>query len=146
VVRRASSLPAALAGEGRTPRRLAILAFGTVLHPALAAAESLDATVVDMRFAKPLDEDLIVEMARTHDALVTVEEGCVAGGAGSAVGECVAAAGLALPLLHLGLPDRFEEHGDPARLLSRAGLDAAGIEQSIRRRFGARPALAAVNT
>jgi 1-deoxy-D-xylulose-5-phosphate synthase len=62
------------------------------------------------------------------------------------VGECVAAAGLALPLLHLGLPDRFEEHGDPARLLSRAGLDAAGIEQSIRRRFGARPALAAVNT
>ena len=129
----------------RQGRGVAVLAFGTVLHPALAAAERLDATVVDMRFAKPLDEALVQEMARSHDAIVTVEEGCVDGGAGSAVGECLAAAGLALPLLHLGLPDLFVEHGDPAKLLAKCGLDAAGIEASIRQRFFARPALSAVN-
>ena len=129
----------------RKGQHLAVLAFGTMLHPALAAAEKLDATVVDMRFAKPLDEALVLEMARSHDGIVTVEEGCVMGGAGSAVGECLAAAGLAVPLLHLGLPDRFIEHGDPAKLLSACGLDAAGIEQSIRQRFQPRPALTAVN-
>ncbi len=129
----------------RRGRGLAVLAFGTLLHPALAAAEKLDATVVDMRFAKPLDEALVLDMARGHDGLVTVEDGCVAGGAGSAVAECLAAAGLAVPMLHLGLPDRFIEHGDPAKLLAGCGLDAAGIEQSIRQRFALRPALAAVN-
>jgi 1-deoxy-D-xylulose-5-phosphate synthase len=135
-------------GQGvvrRRGNRIAILAFGTLLQPALAAAASLDATVVDMRFAKPLDEALIIEMAHGHEGIVTVEEGCVMGGAGSAVGECLAAAGLSVPLLHLGLPDRFIEHGDPAKLLSLCGLDAAGIEQSIRKRFGSRPSLAAVN-
>ena len=135
-------------GQGvvrRQGRGIAILAFGTVLHPALAAAEKLDATVVDMRFAKPLDEALVLEMARSHEAIVTVEEGCVDGGAGSAVGECLAAAGVALPLLHLGLPDLFVEHGDPAKLLAQCGLDAAGIEASIRQRFQPRPALSAVN-
>ncbi len=129
----------------RKGKRIAILAFGTLLHPALAAADLLDATVVDMRFAKPLDDALVAEMARSHDGIVTVEEGCLMGGAGSAVGESLAAAGLAVPLLHLGLPDRFTDHGDPAKLLSLCGLDAAGIEQSIRQRFGSRPALAAVN-
>jgi 1-deoxy-D-xylulose-5-phosphate synthase len=128
----------------RKGRGIAILAFGTVLHPALAAAEKLDASVVDMRFAKPLDEALLLEMARSHEAIVTVEEGCIAGGAGSAVGECLAAAGLALPLLHLGLPDRFIEHGDPARLLAQCGLDAAGLEQAIRQRFVPRRTLSAV--
>jgi 1-deoxy-D-xylulose-5-phosphate synthase len=135
-------------GQGvvrRRGNRIAILAFGTLLQPALLAAALLDATVVDMRFAKPLDEALIIEMAHGHEGLVTVEEGCVMGGAGSAVGECLAAAGLSVPLLHLGLPDRFIEHGDPAKLLSLCGLDAAGIEQSIRKRFGSRPSLAAVN-
>jgi 1-deoxy-D-xylulose-5-phosphate synthase len=135
-------------GKGVVRRKgqgIAILAFGTVLQPALAAAAPLDATVVDMRFAKPLDEDLVLEMARGHAAIVTVEEGCVGGGAGSAVGECLAAAGLAVPLLHLGLPDAFVEHGDPAKLLAQCGLDAAGIEQAIRQRFVARPALSAVN-
>ncbi|MBI5717829.1 MAG: 1-deoxy-D-xylulose-5-phosphate synthase [Burkholderiales bacterium] len=131
-------------------QRLAILAFGTLLHPALAAAARLDATVADMRFAKPLDEALVLELARTHGALVTVEEGCVSGGAGSAVLECLAAAGVETPVLQLGLPDHFVEHGDPAKLLSLVGLDAAGIEQSIRRRFVpsemARLALAAVNS
>ncbi|MDP3247564.1 MAG: 1-deoxy-D-xylulose-5-phosphate synthase [Polaromonas sp.] len=142
VVRRRSSL----ATSPRGGQRLAILAFGTLLHPALAAAAAFDATVVDMRFVKPMDADLVHEMARSHDAIITVEEGCVMGGAGSAVGECLAAAGLPMPLLHLGLPDQFVEHGDHAKLLALCGLDAAGIEQSIRQRFGARPALAAVNS
>ncbi len=134
-LRRESGLPK---GRGH---RIAILAFGTLLHPALAAAESLDATVADMRFIKPLDAELVLELARGHDAIVTVEEGCTMGGAGSAVGECLAAAGLALPLLQLGLPDQFIEHGDPGKLLSLCGLDAAGIERSILKRFGSRPAL-----
>ena len=123
-------------GEVRRPGRgVAVLAFGTLLHPALVAAESLDLTVADMKFVKPLDEALVLELAKTHDALVTLEEGCVMGGAGSAVAECLAAAGVQVPLLHLGLPDVFVEHGDPAMLLALCGLDAQGIERSIRERF-----------
>ena len=132
-VRRHSSL---LAGQGQG-KRVAILAFGSLLYPALAAADKLDATVANMRFAKPLDAALVAELARSHDALVTLEEGCIAGGAGSAVGECLVAAGLCVPLLHLGLPDEFIEHGEVGKLLSGLGLDAAGIEASVRRRFGA---------
>ena len=120
----------------RQGRRVAVLAFGTLLHPALAAAERLDATVADMKFIKPLDVDLVLELARTHEALVTVEEGCVMGGAGSAVAEALAQAGVQRPILHLGLPDHFVEHGDPARLLSICGLDAEGFEKSILQRFG----------
>ena len=125
--------------------RIAILAFGTVLHPALAAAERLGATVADMRFAKPLDDALVQQLARSHEALVTVEEGAIMGGAGSAVLECLAASGMAVPVLQLGLPDEFIEHGDPAKLLALCGLDAAGIERAIVQRFGGRPSLAAVN-
>jgi 1-deoxy-D-xylulose-5-phosphate synthase len=121
--------------------RIAILAFGTLLYPALAAASRLDATVANMRFVKPLDVELVLELARTHDALVTVEEGCLMGGAGSAVQEALAAAGVLRPVLMLGLPDEFIEHGDPVKLLAMCGLDAAGIEQSILKRFGAKPAL-----
>ncbi len=121
---------------GEAGRGVAILAFGTMLHPALQAAERLDATVVNMRWAKPLDTDLLLRMASTHEALVTVEEGCIPGGAGSAVGEALHAAGIGRPLLQLGLPDVFIEHGDPAKLLSLQGLDAAGIEASVRSRFG----------
>ncbi|RFP79984.1 1-deoxy-D-xylulose-5-phosphate synthase [Hydrogenophaga borbori] len=121
----------------RKGRRVAILAFGTLLYPALGAAERLGATVANMRWAKPLDTDLLREIARTHEAIVTVEEGCVMGGAGSAVMEALQAEGLALPVLALGLPDSFIEHGDPAKLLSLQGLDAAGIERSVRERFGA---------
>jgi 1-deoxy-D-xylulose-5-phosphate synthase len=121
--------------------RVAILAFGTLLYPALAAAAKLDATVANMRFVKPLDAALVAELARSHDAIVTVEEGCVMGGAGSAVQEALAAAGIEIPVLTLGLPDEFVEHGDPAKLLAMCGLDAAGIEQSILKRFGAKPAL-----
>ncbi len=121
----------------RKGRRVAILAFGTLLYPALGAAERLGATVANMRWAKPLDTDLLREIARTHEAIVTVEEGCVMGGAGSAVMEALQAEGLQLPVLALGLPDSFIEHGDPAKLLSLQGLDAAGIERSVRERFGA---------
>ena len=120
-------------GQGR---RVAILAFGTLLYPALTAAQALDTTVANMRFAKPLDAELVLELARSHDALVTVEEGAVMGGAGSAVLECIAAAGLAVPVLLLGVPDQFTEHGDPAKLMTQLGLDAAGIEASVRKRFG----------
>jgi 1-deoxy-D-xylulose-5-phosphate synthase len=115
----------------KTSKRVAILAFGTLLHPALVAAEKLDATVVNMRWAKPLDVDMLKQIAATHDALVTIEEGAIMGGAGSAVGETLQAMGVLKPLLQLGLPDIFIEHGDPAKLLSMQGLDAAGIEASV---------------
>ena len=124
--------------------RIAILAFGTLLYPALLAASKLDAAVANMRFVKPLDVELVLELARTHDALVTVEEGCLMGGAGSAVQEALSAAGVLRPVLMLGLPDEFIEHGDPVKLLAICGLDAAGIEQSILKRFGAKPALVRV--
>jgi 1-deoxy-D-xylulose-5-phosphate synthase len=125
----------------REGQRVAILAFGTLLYPALQAADKLDATVANMRFAKPLDTELLLELARTHEGLVTVEEGCLPGGAGAAVMEALQAAGLKTPVLALGLPDQFIEHGDPAKLLSMCGLDAAGIEQSVLKRFPAKPAL-----
>ncbi len=134
-----------LRNDNRQPKRIAILAFGTVLHPALEVAERMDASVADMRFAKPLDTALVLKLAASHDALVTVEEGCVMGGAGSAVLECLAAAGVAVQVLQLGIPDVFTEHGDPAKILSMCGLDAQGIEASIRKRFGSRPTLAAAN-
>jgi 1-deoxy-D-xylulose-5-phosphate synthase len=130
-VRRARS-----GGSEPEPRGVAILAFGTLLYPALAAAERLNATVVNMRWAKPLDTALLLEIAAVHEAIVTVEEGAVMGGAGSAVGEALQAAGVLRPLLHLGLRDEFIEHGDPAKLLALQGLDAAGIEASVRARFG----------
>jgi 1-deoxy-D-xylulose-5-phosphate synthase len=114
---------------------LAILAFGTLLHPALQAAERLDATLVDMRWAKPLDVELLLQVAAGHQAMVTVEEGALMGGAGSAVLEALQAEGIAVPVLQLGLPDTFIEHGDPAKLLAMQGLDAAGIEASIRKRY-----------
>jgi 1-deoxy-D-xylulose-5-phosphate synthase len=125
-------------GKGQVRRegqRIAILAFGTLLHPALAAAERIDATVVDMRWAKPLDVALLLDIASRHEAIVTVEEGAVLGGAGSAVGEALQAAAVQKPMLQLGLRDEFVPHGDPSRLLSLQGLDAAGIEGSIRTRF-----------
>ena len=125
-------------GKGEIRRQgkgIAILAFGTLLHPALEAAQALGATVVNMRWAKPLDTELLLQVARSHQALVTVEEGCTMGGAGSAVLEALAAADIAMPVLQLGLDDTFIEHGDPARLLTLQGLDAAGIQASIARRF-----------
>src|SRR5260363_18327 len=116
-------------------QRIAILAFGTMVAQSLIAAEQLDASVANMRFVKPLDQTLVVQLAQTHDALVTVEEGCVMGGAGSACIESLLAHGIERPMLQLGLSDRFIDHGDPARLLTDHGLDGEGIAQAIQNRF-----------
>ncbi|MEO6625445.1 MAG: 1-deoxy-D-xylulose-5-phosphate synthase [Burkholderiaceae bacterium] len=121
----------------RQGRGLAILVFGTLLYPALQVAGQLNATVVNMRWVKPLDVELLLEVAAQHDALVTLEEGATMGGAGSAVMEALQAAGLVKPMLQLGLPDKFIEHGDPAKLMAMQGLDATGIDEAIRARFAA---------
>ncbi|ALS64860.1 1-deoxy-D-xylulose-5-phosphate synthase [Pandoraea apista] len=126
-------------GQAQAGRRVAILAFGSMVAPALAAAAQLDATVADMRFVKPIDDELIARLAQTHDYLVTVEEGSIMGGAGSAVAESLLAGGVTRPVLQLGLPDRFIDHGDPAALLSAEGLDAVGIAKSICARFDLQP-------
>ncbi|WP_114973067.1 1-deoxy-D-xylulose-5-phosphate synthase [Rhodoferax ferrireducens] len=133
----------------RAGKGVAILAFGTLLYPVLEAAQALNATVVNMRWVKPLDVALLLSVAADHEGLVTVEEGAIMGGAGSAVSEALQAAGVLKPLLQLGLRDEFIEHGDPSKLLALQGLDAGGIEVSIRGRFeallqGHRPALKAV--
>ena len=125
-------------GEGEIRRegeKIAILAFGSMLMPALAAAEELQATVANMRFVKPLDEELTLHLAQTHDLLVTVEENAVMGGAGSAVLEFLESRGATVPVLQLGLPDRFVEHGDPAKLLAACGLDQEGIVRAVRARL-----------
>ena len=114
---------------------IAILAFGTLAIPALRAGQALDATVVDMRFVKPIDRELILDLASRHAALVTVEEGSIMGGAGSAVCEVLNEAGTTVPVMQLGLPDRFIDHGEQGALLAGLGLDAAGIERSVRERF-----------
>ena len=127
-------------GKGELRRqgsRIAVLAFGTLLYPALAVGEALDLTVANMRWAKPLDTELLVDLAARHDAIVTVEDASLMGGAGSAVQEALQAAGRVLPVLSLGLPDRFIEHGDPVKLMAMHGLDATGIEASVRARFAA---------
>jgi 1-deoxy-D-xylulose-5-phosphate synthase len=129
------ALPVGKAEVRREGRRTAILAFGTVLKPALEAGEELDATVVNMRFVKPLDDALVRELARTHSLLVTVEDNVVMGGAGSAVAESLADAGCAVPMLHLGLPDHFIDHGDQNQLLAAAGLNKDGILAAIRKRL-----------
>ncbi len=131
----------------REGKGVAILAFGSMVAPSIKAADGLNATVADMRFVKPLDVELVKQLAQNHDYLVTVEEGCTMGGAGSAVAEALAEAGIAKPLLILGLPDRFIDHGDPALLLASVGLDAHGIALSIRERFGiGEPRLVVNNT
>ena len=109
---------------------MAILAFGTLLYPALEVAPEFDATVVNMRFIKPLDVDLVCKMAQEHDLIVTLEEGAVGGGAGSACLEALSVAGIQVPTLVLGLPDRFVAHGDHALLMKECGLDAAGIRKA----------------
>ncbi|HSC81775.1 MAG TPA: 1-deoxy-D-xylulose-5-phosphate synthase [Chitinolyticbacter sp.] len=120
----------------RTGAQVAILAFGTLLEPALKAGEVLGATVANMRFVKPLDVELVKQLAANHALLVTVEENAIMGGAGSAVLETLAAAGISVPVLQLGLPDGYVDHGEQKQLLADCGLDAAGIEASIRQRLG----------
>jgi 1-deoxy-D-xylulose-5-phosphate synthase len=125
------ALPVGKGEVRREGRRVAILAFGTLLKQALEAAEELDATVANMRFVKPLDDALVAQIARGHALVVTLEENVVMGGAGSAVAESLAAQGIAVPLLHLGLPDRFVDHGDQGQLLASVGLSREGILASI---------------
>ncbi|MFS2136028.1 1-deoxy-D-xylulose-5-phosphate synthase [Duganella sp. Dugasp56] len=136
-------------GKGEIKRKgqkIAILAFGSMVAPSVGAGDALDATVANMRFVKPLDVELVKKLAAEHDYLVTVEEGSIMGGAGSAVAEAMAAEGIVKPLLMLGLPDKFIDHGDPAKLLSSVGLDAAGITASIKQRFaGGEPRLVVNN-
>jgi len=125
-------------GKGEVRRqgqRIAILAFGTLLYPALEAAQALNLSVVNMRWAKPLDIELLAEIARNHDALVTLEEGTVLGGAGAAVLEALQVLDIQKPVLTLGVADAFTEHGDPVKLLAELGLDAAGIRASVQKRF-----------
>ena len=130
-----TALPIGKAELRRRGRGIAMLAFGCTLAPALTVADEIDASVVNMRFVKPLDESLLLELARTHDALVTLEDNAVAGGAGSAVGELLSAHGVQIPLLQLGLPDAFLEHASREQLLAEAGLDADGIRRAILARF-----------
>jgi len=133
-----AGLPTLPFGKGemrRVGQGVAILAFGTMLYPALQAAVPLNASVANMRWAKPLDRELLLELARNHEALVTVEEGALMGGAGSAVLEALQDAGITLPVLRLGVPDVFTDHGDPTKILASLGLDATGIESSVRQRF-----------
>ncbi len=125
------TLPVGKGELRRNGNKVAILAFGSMLAPALEAADKLDATVANMRFVKPLDEELVLQLAREHALLVTVEENTVQGGAGSAVAECLAQHGIAAQLLHLGLPDHFIEQGEHKQLLADCGLDAAGLVRTI---------------
>jgi 1-deoxy-D-xylulose-5-phosphate synthase len=126
-IRRKSNAPAG--------KRIAILAFGTLLYSALEVAEGIDATVANMRFVKPLDVDLIQSLAADHDYFVTIEDGAIQGGAGSACLEALARIGIYKPLLQLGLPDQFIEHGDYNLLMTKCGLDVEGIANSIKQRF-----------
>ena len=126
-------LPLGKAQVRRSGNQIAILAFGSMVAPAELAGDALGATVVNMRFVKPLDEELIEKLAKDHHMLVTVEENVVAGGAGSAVNEYLVRAGIELPILNIGLPDEFPTLGSRAELLTDCGLDAEGIQRTIRR-------------
>jgi 1-deoxy-D-xylulose-5-phosphate synthase len=126
------ALPLGKAEVRRRGKGIALLAFGAMVPVAEQVAEKLDATVVNMRFVKPLDEDLVLSMAKTHSGLVTLEDNAVMGGAGSAVGECLAAHRVLVPLLNLGVPDHFIEHGSRGECLAAAGLDAASVLEALR--------------
>jgi 1-deoxy-D-xylulose-5-phosphate synthase len=119
----------------REGEKIALLAFGSMLKPCLEAADELNATVVNMRFVKPLDDDLIASLALRHEVLVTVEENTIMGGAGSAVMESLAGAGVKIPVLQLGLPDTFIDQGDPSQMLADCGLDKTSIARAVKARF-----------
>jgi 1-deoxy-D-xylulose-5-phosphate synthase len=125
------TLPIGKADVRRKGARLALLAFGAVVPAAEQVGEELGLTVVNMRFVKPLDRALLLELAQSHEGFVTMEDNVVAGGAGSGVAELLAAEGITLPVLHLGLPVAFQHHASRVQLLAEAGLDAAGIKASI---------------
>lgn len=140
-----TSLPIGKGEIRRKGQKIAILAFGSMVAPSMGAADLLNATVANMRYVKPLDVELVKQLAADHDYLVTVEEGCIMGGAGAAVAEALSAAGICKPIQMLGLPDKFIDHGDPAKLLALVGLDAIGIAASIKARFGDEPRLVVNN-
>ena len=129
------TLPIGKAQLRRSGTRIALLAFGAIVPAAEQVGEALGLTVVNMRFVKPLDRALLLELANTHEGFVTLEDNVVAGGAGSGVAELLAAEGVVLPILHLGLPDAFQHHASREQLLAEAGLDAAGIEAALLRRW-----------
>jgi 1-deoxy-D-xylulose-5-phosphate synthase len=133
------TVPLGRAEVRRAGKQVALLAFGALLPAALRVAEALNATVINMRFLKPLDEQLVLRMARTHALLVTLEDNVIAGGAGSAVAECLAARGISVPLLQLGLPDRFLEHGTRDQVLCDAALDEEQILRQVRARLATLP-------
>jgi 1-deoxy-D-xylulose-5-phosphate synthase len=132
-----ATLPPGRGELRRQGRRVALLAFGAMLAPALKAAEALDATVANMRFVKPLDAELVRRLAASHELLVSVEENALIGGAGAEVARALESSGLRTPLLRLGLPDRFIDHGDSALLLAEIGLDDAGIVRSVTEKLAA---------
>jgi 1-deoxy-D-xylulose-5-phosphate synthase len=147
IVFQMDQLPIGKSVEVRAGERIAILNFGTLLPEAVAAAGHLNATVIDMRWVKPLDEIRLREIARDHDMLVTLEENAVAGGAGAAVNEFFAANGESIAILNLGLPDHFVEHGSHQEQLAWTGLDSKAIVQRIKQAGGYReiPSLSALN-
>jgi 1-deoxy-D-xylulose-5-phosphate synthase len=132
-----AQLPIGRAQIVREGKSVAILAFGSMVAPATVAAQELNATVVNMRFVKPIDTAILAELAKTHSVFVSVEEHAIMGGAGSACAEAMSAAGIVKPLIMLGLPDQFIDHGDHQKLLASLGLDANGIVKSIREAFPA---------
>jgi 1-deoxy-D-xylulose-5-phosphate synthase len=132
------TLPIGISRQRRAGKRVALLSFGSMLDTAMAVGEELGATVVDMRFVKPLDTAAVLQLAGSHELLVTLEENAIAGGAGSAVAECLAARGATAELLMLGLPDRPLEHGTRDEVLRDAGLDRAGVLSAITNRWNAR--------
>jgi len=129
------ALPIGKAELRRNGSRIALLAFGAIVPAAQQVGEALDLTVVNMRFVKPLDRTLLLELAKTHDGFATLEDNVVAGGAGSGVAELLAAEGISMPILHLGLPDAFQHHASREDLLAEAGLDAAGIRAAVLKRW-----------
>jgi 1-deoxy-D-xylulose-5-phosphate synthase len=126
-----SEIPLGTAQMVRQGSHVAILVFGTVLAASLEAAEAIGATVVNMRFVKPLDLDMVRKMAESHDFIVTIEENVVAGGAGSAINEIIASQQISVPVLNLGLPDQYIDHASQQQQLAECGLDAQGIINSI---------------
>ena len=129
------ALPIGKADLRRNGSRIALLAFGAIVPAAQQVGEALDLTVVNMRFVKPLDRALLLDLAKTHDGFATLEDNVVAGGAGSGVAELLAAEGISMPILHLGLPDAFQHHASREDLLAEAGLDAAGIRAAVLKRW-----------
>jgi 1-deoxy-D-xylulose-5-phosphate synthase len=129
-----TAIPIGKATVKRDGKRIAILAFGSMVSASLKAGAEIDATVADMRFVKPLDEELIMQLAASHDLLVTVEENVIQGAAGSAVNELLSLFALDVPILNLGIPDRFIGHDKPANMLANCGLDVDGILRAIKAR------------